>query len=182
MKRQTSPYIAGEKPGQERFALPVSFENRSVGRFTGGATSATIGRHSVTVHHPTRSVTVPLQSYRGVAVRMVPAEGQLTIVLELNHTDPSLTVPIAVADDPVDVAQDWKSWSQSLNLPMLLFEADGSITRPVTTLGPIEVAPPKPRRMHSYFASRRPRFLARRKTGWLREQSAVGGAEIIARD
>jgi hypothetical protein len=44
------------------------------------------------------------------------------------------------------------------------------------------VARPKPRRRHSYFAKRRPRFLTRRKVGHLDAVRVVFGREIIARD
>jgi len=113
---------------------------------------------------------------------MVPTDGKLAVVLELNHPDPRLTVPISIAENPEDIAQEWRIWSQNLDLPMLLFEADGSISRPVNTLGQLEIALPKSRRMHSYFASRRPRFLARRKAGWPQRQTQLRGREIIARD
>ncbi len=185
MRHQTAP-IGQPVDGRRRldpFALPASFVIPSVGGLPGGATSVTVTRTSVAVTSRAGTKTIPISSFRGVAVRMQPTEGgDLAILVELNHLDPSLSQTLMVADDLVDVAADWKAWARCLGLPMLLIEADGSITRPVTTLGPIEVASPKPRRMHSYFANRRPRFLARRKTGWEREQSVLDGAEIIARD
>lgn len=143
----------------------------------------TVDRDRVSISGRGGTKVIPISSFRGIAVRMQPTDsGDLAVLVELNHLDPSLSQTLMAADDLVDVAADWKAWSRCLGLPMLLIEADGSITRPVTTLGPIEVATPKPRRMHSYFASRRPRFLARRKTGWERKQAALDGAEIIARD
>lgn len=162
--------------------LPVGLVNVSVGEPSGSAISATIDGDSVAVRRPAGTTTASLRSYRGVAVRMAPTNGKLAVVLELNHADPMLTVPISIAENPEDIAQEWRIWSQNLNLPMLLFEADGSITRPVNTLGQLEIAQPKPRRMHSYFASRRPRFLARRKAGWPKGQAQLRGREIIARD
>ena len=182
MRRQTASGLAGAKSGQERYVLPVRLVNTSVGDPSGSAISATIDYDTVAVRRPAGTTTASLQSYRGVAVRMVPTDGQLAVVLEPNHPDPMLTVPISTAENPEDIAQEWRIWSQNLNLPMLLFEADGSITRPVNTLGQLDIAHPKPRRMHSYFANRRPRFLARRKTGWQQGQASLRGREIIARD
>lgn len=181
MRRQTASGIVGGKPGHEQYVLPVRSASDVVGGPPAGEISAIVDGASVAVCRPSGTTTASLRSYRGIAVRMVPTGGKLTVVLELSHPDPKLTVPISVAENPEDIAQDWRMWSQNLNLPMLLFEADGSITRPVSTLGQIEIAPPKPRRMHSYFASRRPRFLARRKVGWPREQLPLAGREIIAR-
>ena len=185
MRHQTAPsgLPAEGKRRLDPFALPVSFAVPSTGRLPGEANSATVSRDIVAIVGRSGVRSTPTASYRGIAVRMQPTEaGSLAVLVELNHADPDLSVTLMSADDLVDVAADWKAWSRCLGLPMLLIEADGSITRPVMTLGPIEVAAPKPRRMHSYFANRRPRFLARRKTGWNREQSPVSGAEIIARD
>jgi hypothetical protein len=51
----------------------------------------------------------------------------------------------------------------------------------VQRLGRLNVAEPRPRRMHSFFADRRPRFLARRKTGRARDE-VVAGEEIFRRE
>jgi hypothetical protein len=182
LRRQTASGFAGAKPGQEQFVLPVRSANVSVGEPSGSTISAIVDRDSVAVCRPSGTTSASLRSYRGVAVRMVPTDGKLAVVLELNHPDPRLTVPISIAENPEDIAQEWRIWSQNLDLPMLLFEADGSISRPVNTLGQLEIALPKSRRMHSYFASRRPRFLARRKAGWPQRQTQLRGREIIARD
>ena len=141
----------------------------------GVATSATIDRNLAILTRPSGSLTLPVKAFRGVAVRMemVGPTGELSVVLELNHADPSLSLPLIVAGDPAEVAADWQAWSRCLGLTMLLIEQDGSITRPIKTLGAIVPGSPKPRRMYSFFAGRRPRFLARRRTGWVR------GAEIL---
>lgn len=181
MKRQTASgdlLPAARSPELDPFALPVSVAH---GGLPGEAGSATIDRDRVTFHRTSQSRAVPLRSYAGVAVRMTAADGNLRVAVELNHSDPSLSVVLLTAEDPADVAADWRAWSRCLGLPMLLIELDGSVIRPIPSLGSIETRSPKPRRMHSYFASRRPRFLARRKTGWQRELPAADGSEIIAR-
>jgi hypothetical protein len=170
-------------PRLDPFALPVSYAVPMAGRSPGAAFSATIDRDMVAVTGPTGRASLPMRAFRGVAVRIVAgASGEVTALLELNHSDPALSLTLLVAEDPAELAADWKAWSRSLGLPMLLIEPDGKITRPVETLGPVEIAAPKPRRMYSYFASRRPRFLARRKTGWRRDTERFAGEEIIARD
>ena len=185
MRYQTAPsgLPAEGRRRLDPFALPVSFAAPSGGGLPGDANFVTLSRNAVQIEGPRGSRTIPTSSYRGVAIRMqATTNDELKVLVELNHPDAASTVILTAADDLVDVAADWRAWARCLGLPMLLIEADGSVTRPVMTLGPVEIAEPKPRRMHSYFANRRPRFLARRKTGWAREQAMLNGAEIIARD
>jgi len=64
---------------------------------------------------------------------------------------------------------------------MLMVEADG-VARPLEEhLGGVKTNALQPRRRHSYFASRRPRFLVRRTTGKLGVTMKIEGREIIAR-
>ena len=49
--------------------------------------------------------------------------GDVTVTLELLHTDAMLCVPLLVAGDLDDVAADWRAWSEALGLPMLMIEA-----------------------------------------------------------
>jgi len=133
-----------------------------------------------------RAVTsaVPLADYAGVAIRVEPngAGGRVRVFVELVHDDPSLTLPLAVAEDPDDVAADWQAWGRALNLPLLVVAQDGTVSAPVGRLGRLTIAPAKPRRYHSFFAARRPRFLARRKPGRHGPAERIQAREIIARD
>jgi hypothetical protein len=127
------------------------------------------------------TLTLPIRFYRGVAVRMT-AEGEaLRVAVELHHDDPALSVTLAVGDDPADIAADWQAWGRILGLPLLLVAPDGSVEMPADNLGALEIAAAKPRRHHSFFADRRPRFLTRRKVGRDRGER-IAGREIIARD
>ena len=96
------------------------------------------------------------------------------------HRDPALTLPLVVAGEPEDVAADWQAWGRALNLPLLVVEQDGTVSRPVERLGAVAVARPRPRRRHSFFAGRRPRFLTRRKPGRGESTERLAGREIIA--
>ena len=165
------------------FTLPVRF------RAPIGAAEAAIvlDRDRAVVRRSTRtgrSVTfaVPVSAYDGVAVRMVPVgeDGELRVIVELRHRDAALTLPLVVAGAPEDVAADWQAWGRALNLPLLLIEQDGTVSRPVERLGAVAVARPRPRRRHSFFAGRRPRFLTRRKPGRGEPTERVAGREIIA--
>ncbi len=131
---------------------------------------------------PTRAV--PLASYAGVAVRIEPAGrgGAVTAFVELRHADPTLTVSLVVTEDVEEVAADWREWGRVLNLPLLVVAPDGTVSAPERKLGAVTVAPVKPRRYHSFFAARRPRFLARRKAGRRGPVERIEAREIIARD
>jgi hypothetical protein len=131
-------------------------------------------------------LTVPVAAYRGVAVRMesTGGNGEVRAFIELLHAEPGLTLTLAVTDEPYDIEDDWRAWGAALKLPLLIVGQDGSVAAPLAGPYPsIAVASTKPRRRHSYFASRRPRFLARRKVGHLTPAPVqVEGREIIARD
>jgi hypothetical protein len=129
------------------------------------------------------TMSVPVNAYRGVAVRMVPidAEDKVLATIELMHADPSLSLPLMIADSIDDVAADWQSWSRVLGLPLLLVEADGSITEPMPQIGRVANSGPAPRRRSGSGAKRRPRFLTRRKTGHKRDGECLENREIIAR-
>src|SRR5690606_1141531 len=108
-------------------------------------------------------------------------DGHVTVTLELHHTDPELCIPLLVAHDLGDIAADWRSWAEAFRIPMLMVEADGVARLLDDHLSGVGSRPAKPRRRHSYFADRRPRFLVRRNTGKLGVQMKIDGREIIAR-
>lgn len=167
------------------FALPVSyFQPGTTGRSSGRA-AVTLHRDHAVVTRPGRDgiVTIPVNSFRGIAVRMEasPYSDTLAVVLELNHIDPALSITLVVANDPADVVADWQAWSRSLGLPMLLFEADGSVVEPVPLMGQVLLYRTRPRRRRASSMNHRPRFLVRRKTGRAGELGRIDGIEIIAR-
>lgn len=129
------------------------------------------------------TVVMPARAFKGVAARAIEdAEGNVTVTLELLHNDPQLSVPLLVADDLEDVAADWRAWAEEYRLPMLLIEADGVARTLDESLGAVKTAPMKDRRKRRSSQPRRPRFLARRKSGSLGLRLVIGGEEIIARD
>jgi hypothetical protein len=90
-------------------------------------------------------------------------------------------VPLLVADDLDDVAADWRAWADAYSLPMLIVEADG-VARPLEeSLGMVKTGAMRPRRVSRAVRQRRPRFLARRKSGSLGLRLVIDGVEIIAR-
>ena len=129
------------------------------------------------------TILLPARAFRGVAARALEdPEGNVTVTLELLHNDPQLSVPLLVADDLDDIAADWRTWAEEYRLPMLLIEGDGIARTLEETLGAVKTAPIKQRRKRRASQPRRPRFLARRKTGDLGLRLIIGGQEIIARE
>ena len=119
------------------------------------------------------AVALRPNAFTGVAARAEEdAEGRVTVTLELLHADPQLCVPLLIANDLDHVAGDWREWSRLLSLPMLMVEADGSVST-------LEVEPRSSDRRRR--ASRRPRFLMRRATGSALIAMRIEGVEIIAR-
>lgn len=128
------------------------------------------------------TIALPARAFRGVAARALEDDtGHVTVTLELHHADPQLSVPLLVAHDLDDVAADWRAWAEAYALPMLLVEADGVARTLEDTIGGLKAAPAKPRRKRASSTPRRPRFLARRKSGNLGLRLVVDGEEIIAR-
>lgn len=128
------------------------------------------------------SFALPARAFKGIAARAIDhGDGSVTVTLELHHEDPSLSIPLLVAHDLCDIAADWRSWSETYRIPMLMVESDG-VARPLEDhLGEVTTRPTRQRRRHSYFAERRPRFLVRRTTGSLGLSMRIQGKEIIAR-
>ena len=63
------------------------------------------------------------------------------------------------------------------------FALTDGIARPLEEhIGDVRTRDTQPRRRHSYFAERRPRFLVRRSTGKLGVTMKISGKEIIARN
>jgi hypothetical protein len=183
----------GQSAGSSRafrldpFTLPVRYAPQSEGATPGAA--FVLDRERAVVHRLMRAgtaitVAVPVASYRGVAVRILPVgqAGQIRVIVELMHRDPALSLPLIVADEPEDVAADWQAWGRALSLPLLIVGQDGTVKTAEDRIGGIVVTRAKPRRRHSFFAGRRPRFLTRRKTGRLAAPEVLTGREIIARN
>ena len=128
-------------------------------------------------------IALPARAFKGVAARAIDhGDGEVTVTLELHHADPELCIPLLVAHDLSDIAADWRNWSEAFRIPMLMVEADG-VARPLEEhIGALRTSDLKPRRRHSYFANRRPRFLVRRTTGRLGVAMKIEGKEIIARN
>lgn len=125
-------------------------------------------------------VDIKLAAFDGIAARLVScgAEGAISVSLELLHRDPGLTIPLARADSPDDLAADWLAWGKMLSLPLLLITPDGKISAVESPM----TRPQTSRRVRRFLAYRRSRFLTRRKMGIVRPAEKLAHREIIARN
>ena len=82
-----------------------------------------------------------------------------------------------------DVVAVWRDLSAKAGLTRMIVREDGAVIPVSQQVGRLILGPTRVRRRHAGLGARRPRFLARRKTGRLppRPQIHRGEAEIIAR-
>lgn len=186
MQTGLKPVWAGRNMRLDPFRLPqvVSYATRD----DFGDVTFTVDQRGAIVRRMLRlsglpaTVVLPSRAFRGVAARaMEDGDGNVTVTLELFHNDPMLCVPLLVAHNLDDVAADWRAWAEAYGLPMLLIEADGVARTLEESLGGVKTAPVRERRKGRVPLNRRPRFLARRKSGDLGLRLVVAGEEIIAR-
>jgi hypothetical protein len=129
-------------------------------------------------------IAVPVAAYQGVAIRLVEtAEGE-DVEVVLAHRDRDLDVILYAADHADDIIAEWQLWAQRLALPLYLEETDGSRRAAFPQLGALLVGKVRPRRRKAVLSGRRPRFLARRKSGSTTSRPEVlrDHREIIARN
>ena len=170
------------------FALPVRYAARDGGA-DGQIRQIELDRDRVVLRRAVRgirmNVGVPVSAFRGVAMRLLPPEGDepAAIAVMLEHRDGGLSVPLFMATEAEDAAAIWKSWGRVLGLPLLVVEGDGSLREPFQRVGGVAVSAPKQRRRRrSAVKWRHSRFLMRRKVGRPSAEPAVHHErEIIAR-
>lgn len=185
-EKQAKPVWASREIRLDPFQFPQSVSYASQGEqedvsFTINERGAVLRRVLPASGLP-MSVALPAHVFLGVTARAVEDEnGVITVTLELMHADPLMSVPLLVAHDLDDVAADWHAWANAYKLPMMLVEADG-VARPLyDSMGAINKSASTERRQGQEHRRRRPRFLARRKSGSLGVSLKIGGRDIIAK-
>ncbi len=194
MRRQTE--LSGSSAGSSRnarldpLALPVSFT-------ADDAVADESVRHVEL--HPERvilrravqgmriALNVPVQAFLGVSIRLTPEQDGMPagVGVYLEHQDPALSIELYAAQNSDDVVAEWQLWSRVLSVPCLVAGTDGAFSKPFPMLGAVRLkAPAQRRRRRSSISKRRPRFLARRRSGASRPAPLVhqGEREIIARN
>lgn len=184
-KAGVKPVWAGREFRLDPFHLPqtvtyATCDDRGDITFTLHERGAVVKRILPSSNLPV-SLALPPCAFRGVTARATEDDaGDITVTLELMHTDPHLSVPLLVAHDLNDVAADWRAWSSMFKLPMMMVEEDGVARQLDHSIGPVAVSAPTQRRQGREPRRRRPRFLARRKMGDLGLRLVISGEEIIA--
>ncbi len=182
MGRQTSlekkynaenPAVATKTVRIDPHALPQSYRYDTGLRGEAAEAAVVLDRRLATISRRLPSgipmaLRMPMEIFEGVAVRMIadPEGGEdVTIVVELLHRDPMLSLPLMVTMEMDDVIADWRAWGRILGLPLLTVASDGSYKPVDQRIGCVTVRPALPRRRRTILAKRRPRFLARRRKG-----------------
>ena len=193
MRRQTE--LGGHSAGSSRIArldplaLPLRFSaNDAVA--DGRVRHVELHRERVILRRAVQgmrvALNVPVTAFLGIAVRLIAAANDTParVAVMMEHRDPALSIELYTAPNSTDVIAEWQLWSRVFGLPQLVADAEGNFSEPYPRIGSVRhKAPTARRRRRSPLAKRRPRFLARRRTGAKRE-SAVhrDEREIIARD
>ena len=174
MRRQTA--TSGINPaGSSRalrldpLSLPVSFAAHDI-RADGGVRQIELHRERVilrrAVHGMRMAINVRVSDFLGVAMRQ-SSDRQMLV---LAHRDPSLTIPLCVSSDRDEITSAWQMWSDIFALPQL---PEDKTPQPAAR-----------RRRRNAIRARRPKFLVRRRAGYLLNpaNSYRGEREIIARN
>jgi hypothetical protein len=129
------------------------------------------------------ALNMPVKAFDGISLELLPGEGgdpdMLAIVLE--HSDPSLTLPLYLTPRPDEALAEWRAWSQVLGMPLLLANSVAGSAQ----LEHLRIERPRPRRRRrSILKKRRPSILMRRGFGKITKATPVhrGEREIIARN
>jgi hypothetical protein len=170
------------------FALPVQFSAQDGGA-DGQIRQIELGRERVVLRRAVRGIPmkvgVPVAAFRGVSLRLIPADGAqaASIAVTLDHRDNALSVPLHVATDGEDSLAIWKSWGRVLGLPLLLVERDGSVREPFASRQHRHRCAGTAPARRAAAKWRRPSILMRRKPGRpVANPSVHREREIIARD
>ncbi len=195
MRRQTAKH--GVRPVQQDtcarldpMTLPTTFAVGLCGS-EGGLAGADVHLDRGTVIVTRRldgrrnQVFLKLRDYLGVAARIsqsAETDAEMDVTLELIHSDPSFSLVLHEGAGLENAVADWQGWARRLGLPLLMIEADGTVSEVAGAPNRIAVGKPGPRRRSSVLRDRRPRFLVRRKPGFAGMMPVHGcEGEIIAR-
>ncbi len=168
-----------------RFATPDATSDSGERRITVERERVVLARR---VQRVAMKIAVPLTSYYGVTVRLIPGETeeQDKVAVVLAHPDKALEIPLFEAEDDDAVVTCWKEWGAALGLPLFVEHQDGGMMPADVREGGFEqnTARVYPRRGYAFLAGRRPRFLVRRKEGFPQHPPKIwrNECEIIARD
>jgi hypothetical protein len=127
-----------------------------------------IDREQVLLHRSVNGVRmrlrIPLEVFRGVAVRLLDWDDENAVAITLEHPDPALSVALYRANGIEDSAAEWQSWGRVLGLPLLIADVDGTLRRPIEMIGALMTDKLAARRRRKTpLRKRRPYYAARRR-------------------
>jgi hypothetical protein len=166
--------------------LPVRF-SASDAAADGRVRDVELHRERVVVrrslHGMRMALNMPVAAFAGISLRLESDEDGDMLVVVLQHTDPSLTLPLFLTSQADEAVAEWRAWSEVLDVPLLLAEQGHGATN--ARLGQLHIEHPRPRRRRrSALKKRRPAILLRRGFGKVTRRTPVyrGEREIIARN
>jgi hypothetical protein len=111
-------------------------------------------------------VKVPVTEFIGVAVATrISEDGVLVSSIELVHPDEELSYRVFEEEGNHNVVAEWQNWGKKLRLPLFIKAGDGAYMPYSQQVDGVMVGNSAARRKLVAEASRRPRFLNRRKPG-----------------
>jgi hypothetical protein len=111
-------------------------------------------------------IKVPVDEFVGVAVSTrISDEGVLSSAIELLHTDSDLNYRVFEEVGNGSVVAEWQNWGRKLRLPLYIVAGDGSLLPYSQQVDGLMLGATSGRRRFSPEATRRARFLSRRKPG-----------------
>lgn len=111
-------------------------------------------------------IKVPVTEFIGVAVATsISEDGQLISSIELVHGDSELNYRVFEEEGNHNVVAEWQNWGKKLRLPLFIKAGDGQYMPYSQHVDGVMVGDNTSRRKLAAEASRRPRFLNRRKPG-----------------
>ena len=172
------------------FALPVRFA-ASDAAADGRVRQIELDRERVVLRRAVRGmrmeVSMPVAAFPGVAMRMLPAEGESRPPSPScsNTAIPRSRCRCSSAAEGDDAVAEWKAWGRVLGVPLLVAEGDGALREPFAASGGVRIervraAPAPPQRASSGGGPRS--CCAARPAGHRRDAVHRGEREIIARN
>jgi Family of unknown function (DUF6101) len=129
-----------------------------------------VAREAVTIRRAVSGISMAIRivssAYSGVALRITGYEdGRFHYEVRLVHRDPDLSVSLGEGEDRAAVEAQWREWVRFLRLPALVGRTGTGDVEVNIDATDLACRLPGPHGRGHALASRRPRFLARRKIG-----------------
>jgi hypothetical protein len=125
-----------------------------------------------------------IRNARGVLLRRVDdsADGLSWFEISVLFDGGQVPLELQRVRDDVAVIAHWRRAGLALGLPLLIEGEDGSLVEPFEQIGHVRLGSHHDRRLRRVPATRRPRFLTRRKVGHFPDRPIIRRErEIIAR-